>query len=125
MKFKTGQILEIVLGITFICGYFLFHTSNSIRWITFISGMILGSMYFPFGFLTLSSKKYNVGFSILLGMLFGASVVAILFSLIKSAFSVISLLALPVIFITVAGFQAMVFYFITKKDEYQILFYDK
>ena len=125
MKIKTGQIIEIVLGLIFVCGYFVFHTSKAAGWITIVSGMVLGAMYFPLGFITLKSKKYNVGFSMLFGLLFGASVVTILFSLVQSALSVLFLMVLLVFFIMVAAIQSLVFYFITKKDEYQILFYDK
>jgi hypothetical protein len=125
VKIKTGQIVEMVLGLMFICGYFLFHAASVARWVTSISAMILGTMYFPLGFLTLKSEKYNVGFSIFFGMLFSAAVVTILFGLMQYALSAIFLLGLPVIFLMLAITQALVFYFITKRNEYQILFYDR
>jgi|GEM_PF-1583097 hypothetical protein len=126
MKIKIAQIIEIVLGGMFICGYFLSHYNVvNLHAITYVASSALGTMYFPLGFYTLKSEKFSVVFSILFGILFSISLIAIMFSLMQLAISIILLISLPSIFLIVAGMQAFIFYFITKKDEYQILFNDK
>lgn len=126
MRVRKIQILEIVLGLTFICGYFLTKTNIiNLHLVTFLATMLLGILYFPLGFYTLKSPDYNIGYSILFGILFSMSLVAIMFSLMKLDISIILILILVVLFLMAAFIQAIVYYFLEKKEEAQILFHDK
>lgn len=125
MKLKTIESIEILLGVIFICAYFVSHF-NLINpdWVIAIS-FVLAAMYFPFGFYTLKLVKCDIPFSIFFGAIFALSLVAISLSLKHSIVSVLLLVALPVFFIIIAGWQAMIFYLFTKNERFQILFYDK
>jgi hypothetical protein len=107
MKIRTVNILEIILSVIFIAFYFLKKTDVvNLRWIGFISFMMLGILYFPLGFYTLKSPKLNLIYSVGYGMLFSCSLVSIFYSLLKVDISVVLLMMFIIIFLMLAAIEA-------------------
>jgi hypothetical protein len=118
------NIAEIVLLIIFTLSYF-FQQSIPVhwRWITLLLYLLLGALYFPFGFYTLKSSKFKASYSVFFGLLFSLAMTAVLFNLMKYAWSILLLWMLIGIYFIVAGMQAISFY-IFKKTEGQIIMND-
>jgi len=118
------NVAEIILLIVFTLSYFFQQSiPDHWRWVTLLLYFLLGVLYFPLGFYTLKSPKFKVSYSVFFGMLFSLAMTAILFSLLKYAWSIILLWMLIGIYFIVAGMQAMAFY-IFKKTEGQIIMSD-
>lgn len=85
--------------------------------------LLLIVLYFPLGFYTLKSTKFNGIYSILLGLFFGSSLISLLLRSMNVDLSIVLLLILIVLYIMAASLQA-ISYRLFSKTEGQILMYN-
>ncbi len=103
MKIKAIGIIEIVLFLSFESVYFLQNRNvTNCGWTLLILYILLGSLYFPLGFYTLYSTKFDRLYSSLFGILFSGSITGIFFALINYDLSVLLLMLLIALYVMVA-----------------------
>jgi hypothetical protein len=117
MKIRLVNIIEISLGLVFCVSYFLTKLYLSeLGWVAFISSIALGILYFPLGFYTLKFQNISTTSSIIYGVAFSTSIVAILFNLININFSILLLVLMIGIFLMIAGLRAFIVFLFTRGD---------
>jgi len=123
MKTKVINIVEVILFLSFDLVYFL-QSRNIIKvgWTLLILYLLLGILYFPLGFYTLRSSKFDRVYSVLYGLLFSVSLTGVFFAFMNVDLSILLLMLLIVLYIMAASVP-LILHYILRRDWLPIIIF--
>jgi hypothetical protein len=126
MKTKVINIVEVILFLSFDLLYFL-QSRNITKggWTLLILYLLLGILYFPLGFYTLRSSKFDRVYSVLYGLLFSVSLTGVFFALMNVDLSTLLLMLLIVVYIMAVSVPLILHYILGRDWLPTIIFFDR